>query len=208
MTSGRVDNEDIWRVLCINPEPWAIGPLSIGRKKSGVFPRIGPNQQLVTFQQAVREELAGITMVEYEMVELDFYFWRQLESYKVGNRTVVKKAADVTNLQKATEDALQGLAIANDRNVKRISSHLVAQGQDVEPRIIIRIKEYQGLDPQEIPDAVWAIFDLGAEVAEQPLSWGDPMSDPLEDIKNFMQQSRANKWLTETPQLPFTEKLF
>lgn len=196
MTSGRVDNEDIWRVLCINPEPWAIGPLSIGRKKSGVFPRIGPNQQLVTFQQAVREELAGITMVEYEMVELDFYFWRQLESYKVGNRTVVKKAADVTNLQKATEDALQGLAITNDRNVKRISSHLVAQGQDVEPKIIIRIKEYQGLDPQEIPDKVWAIFDMENLATQQSIPWSNPKADPIADINRM-------KSMMGVPQLPF-----
>lgn len=207
MTSEKVTSEEIWRVLCINPEPWAIGPLSLGRKKGGLFPLVGPNQQLVTFQRAIREELATIKLTEGE-VELDFYFWRKLESYKSGNRNVVKKAADVTNLQKATEDALQDLAITNDRHVRRISSHLVEQGEDVDPRIVLRIRKYQHFDPQQIPDFIWQIIDLDAEVADQPLSWGDPRSDPLGDIKNFMQQSGASKWLNEPVQLPFTEDVF
>lgn len=145
-----------WFVLHVNPQPWAIGPLSLGRKAGGFFPRIGPNLQLVAYQNAVREELKaqGTELITGE-VELKFYFYRAIESYtRASGRKSSANKSDTTNLQKATEDALQGILIENDRNVVAISSVILDQGVEVQPCIIIRVR-HAGDYEDEIPPEVW-----------------------------------------------------
>lgn len=135
--------------LPINPDPWAIGPLSIGKRGGKFFPNIGPNRQLVAFKEAVREELEsqGVPKLPDGWIELDMYFFRRLDGKK--------HQADTTNCQKACEDALQDLLIGNDRDVARVRSTMVEQSADTEPGIILRADVWTEFDPHEIPDEIW-----------------------------------------------------
>lgn len=132
-----------WFVLNINPEPWAVGPLGVARREGKLAPYMGRNQQLDAYKEAVRDEL--ITRYPtLEMLppgyELDFYFWRNRADYQGTTKQVRKNQADATNMQKATEDALQGLLIENDRDVLRVGSAIMAQGPDVRGAVAFRVR--------------------------------------------------------------------
>lgn len=132
-----------WFVLDVNPEPWAIGPLSVGRAKGGkMFPSVGRNTQLWHYQQAIKEALGNPEIwFENQKIELKFYFWRRRDEYQTPQaRTHRKHEADTTNLQKATEDALQGVLFKNDKDVSHVESWMVQQGPDVEGCVIIAIR--------------------------------------------------------------------
>jgi Holliday junction resolvase RusA-like endonuclease len=131
-----------WFVLDLNPEPWAIGPLSVGRAKGGkMFPSVGRNTQLWHYQQAIKEALGAPDIFFEGKIELRFYFWRRRDEYNTPQaRTHRKHEADLTNLQKATEDALQGILFKNDKDVSVIHSWMVQQGPDVEGCVIIAIR--------------------------------------------------------------------
>lgn len=132
-----------WFVLDVNPEPWAIGPMSVGRGPKGkLFPVVGRNTQLWHYQQAVKEALGHPDIwFENQKIELKFYFWRRRDEYETPQaRTHRKHEADVTNLQKATEDALQGVLFKNDKDVSHVESWMVQQGTDVEGCVIIAIR--------------------------------------------------------------------
>ena len=128
-------------MIPINPEPWTIGPVGITNRGGTKRPFVAPNPQLLNYQQAVKEHLLALaprpTIVDEEC-ELNFYFWRRLDSYvTASNRGHKRHVADATNLQKGLEDALQGVIITNDRLVVRINSEVIEQGPDVHPGIII-----------------------------------------------------------------------
>lgn len=147
-----------WFVLEVNPEPWAIGDLSVGRKNGKVFPMVGRNNQLYMFQQAIKEEIGDPGIFFDGPVELQFYFWRRRDEYKTPQaRTHRKHEADGTNLSKATEDALQGVFFKNDKDVNHCEWTIVEQGADVEPKIVIGIRR-----GRTIPDAA---LSLPTEVA-------------------------------------------
>jgi Holliday junction resolvase RusA-like endonuclease len=119
-------------LIQVNPQPWAIGPLGTGRRNGKVYPYVGPNQKLVAYQEAVREELEAHNEEIYEgPIKLDFFFWR--------NRTGHDNIADVTNLIKGTEDALQGVLIKNDRQTVSVSGLIVEQGPDIEGQVLITV---------------------------------------------------------------------
>lgn len=146
-----------YRIDGVNPEPWAVGPVGTGRKNGKVYAYIGPNAQLVAYQNAVREQLGDreISPLVGD-VELTFFFWRRLDTYLTPHgRKAHKEEADSTNLQKGLEDALQGILFANDRSVKRITSEVVKQDPDIEPRIVIGAKRYES-NTNAIPDTMWA----------------------------------------------------
>lgn len=145
-----------WFTLDVNPDPWAIGPLQLGRRNGKMFPMIGPNRQLAAYKEAVKEQLADVNPLESgQQYDLTFYFWRRLD----GSGRNLKHTADATNLQKATEDALQGVLFENDRDVLRITSVIVEQGPEVRPMVVIRARLFTGLDPSEIPNYVWEQID-------------------------------------------------
>lgn len=155
-----------WYVITdVNPEPWAIGPLGVTRRNNKAIPYVGPNQQLVVFKKAVAEALAEFnpTLIDGP-VALEFFFWRRMDQYKTAQaRTARKNEADATNLQKALEDALQGILITNDRNVHSISSTVVEQSLTTIPRIVIKVSTWNGFDPDTIPDFVWVHVDRQAD---------------------------------------------
>ena len=162
-----------WFVLPVNPEPWAIGSLGIGRRNGKMFPQIGPNLQLVSFKEAIRSELLNVAKLPPGEYELRLFFWRRLDDYETqSGRRHRKHIADATNLQKATEDALQDVLIDNDRNVRKISSEVVEQGASVTPRVVVYAKMWEEFDPSQIPDNVWEMFEK-TEQYELPVdnSW-------------------------------------
>jgi Holliday junction resolvase RusA-like endonuclease len=127
----------------INPEPWAIGPLGYRHVNGKIRPYVGPNAKLKSFQDEVKKDLefqlSKDDETPYESdCTLRFFFWRRLDSWETqGGRKANAHVADATNLQKALEDALQGVLISNDRNVRQITSEIVEQGPNVNPGIII-----------------------------------------------------------------------
>lgn len=139
-----------WFVLNINPEPWAIGPVGYARRGGKMSAYVGRNAQLDAYKEAVREEIGdGHDMIEGK-VELAMFFWRNRAEYTTPQaRQHRKHEADLTNMVKATEDALQGLLFKNDRDTNCIRAGVVEQGPDVVPRVVIGIRA-----GQEIPDLV------------------------------------------------------
>ena len=164
-----------WFVLEVNPEPWAIGPLSTGRANGKVFPKVGRNMQLHSYKEAIKEELGKPDVFFQSKVELQFFFWRRRDSYSTPQAKAHRKhEADLTNLQKATEDALQGVLFKNDKDVNLIRSVMVEQGADVNGRVVIGIR--RGSDTPnvmaEFPAEVGLLLDeLDAEEKDDN-SWG------------------------------------
>lgn len=118
---------DYW-IFGVNPEPWTPGTAYRRGRGAGV----AKNQKLVMYQEAVREEFPDQNPI-HKFIEpgerIWFVFWR----------TATGPVADATNLQKALEDALQGLLWRNDRTNLDIRSTIESQGKGVEPAILVRI---------------------------------------------------------------------
>lgn len=149
-----------WFHIEINPEPWAIGPLSTGRKNGRIFPMIGRNQQLHAFKEAVKAELADEDPLAEGEYRLEFYFWRQIARYTdTKGHKQSRNVADTTNLQKACEDALQGVLFSNDRDVKSVMSTIVEEGPEVKGQILIRAEMWHGFDPTHLPAIAWDLID-------------------------------------------------
>lgn len=127
--------------LPLNPEPWKVGPAYVVKNSGVPKAKIGPDPTLQTYQNAIKDEL---TMQGVELLPGDyslyFTFSRNLASYGTSSgKTSTRNAADATNMQKATEDALQGVLIHNDRDVVRVGSVIVDQGPLVSPFVVIEI---------------------------------------------------------------------
>jgi hypothetical protein len=156
----------IWYQFHVNPEPWAVGPVSVGRKAGKMIPIVGRNQQMEAYKEAIREEFAmrypgdKILPGQYS---LDFFFWRRLDAGVTAGRDRRQHQADGTNLMKATEDALQGLIIDNDRNVMRSAWTIVSQGPGVAPGALVRVQ--YGLNALE------ALAHLPWEMQEEILTY-------------------------------------
>ena len=159
-----------WYVIDVNPEPWEIGPVGVGRKSGKMWAYVGRNQALYAYQQAVKESVVDPVMVEGELY-IEFFFWRQVTREDRANY------ADTTNLQKATEDALQEVLYANDRRVVKVSSTLMAQGPEVEGRVVVGISnEIHAALP---PAAELAILE---HTASQPQTSTPEVYDEVEDV--------------------------
>ena len=152
-------DEVYWYWLPINPEPWAIGELGVGKRGKKAYPYMSPNKMLEAYQNAVREELDARDVQVLELGEYDvkFFFWRRLDEYELpSGRKSTRHVVDATNMQKGLEDALQKYLIDNDRNVRRISSEIVAQNRVVtRPGTAIRLTRYDGFDDRTVPDFIW-----------------------------------------------------
>lgn len=172
-----------WYVLHgINPEPWKVGPISIGRRGERLFPIVGADSQLVAFQSAVREAITNAAeMIDGEL-ELKFFFWRRRAQYSGAKKEVTKNEVDATNMQKATEDALQGLVMENDKLVRRVSSEIVEQDVDVTPLVVIYAEPWVAFDPSQIPTEIWERIDRAPTLIEEDDSnaWPPRPRPPVE----------------------------
>lgn len=170
-----------WFILEVNPEPWAIGPVGYARRGGKMTAYVGRNQQLDAFKEAVREEMKDIignddgTFISGK-VELRFYFWRNRAEYTTPQaRTHRKHEADATNMQKATEDALQGILFKNDKDTNDIRSVVVEQGPEVRGKIVVAVRP-----GAEVPDIMAELPDSVCELLDQmdgdPLGkWGEQL---------------------------------
>lgn len=133
-----------WYYLHINPEPWAVGPLDLGRKSGKLYATMGQNQQLAAYQEAVRDELRS---QDPEFIEgqafIQAWFWRNRAEYTTPNQRKHRKhEADGTNMLKAIEDACQGVLFNNDRDNQAGAWWIVEQGAEVEGKILLRVGTY------------------------------------------------------------------
>jgi Holliday junction resolvase RusA-like endonuclease len=160
------NNPKWYAIEGINPEPWEASQAAIARNNGKPFIQFYKPKQLVAYQEAIKEGFPSQNpdAVMYPPdAELDvrFYFWRELAPIEVlvgkKRRTNV---ADGTNLQKALEDALQGLLFKNDRHNKRVWSEVVQQGQEITPFILIRIDWYV---PHILPIIMRGQLEVGSE---------------------------------------------
>lgn len=167
-------------VARVNPEPWAVGPLGVGRKRSGVYSYMGRNQQLDAYKEAVKEDLlAQEPKMITGKVNLWFWFWRNRAEWTTDkDRVAHRNEADATNMQKATEDALQGVLIENDRNVVIVTSHVVAQGPEVEGKIVIGIERLQGFSEDYVPQNVKNALMVDALRRKVPVNDNVHFEDP------------------------------
>ena len=139
-------NDFQWFVLPVNPEPWAIGDLSVGRRGKAVFPQVGRNHQLHNYKEAIKEAIKETYEPVFlePSIELAFFFYRRRDAYRTpqarGHR---KHEADLTNLQKATEDALQGILFKNDKDVVHVDSWMGDQSETEEPCTVIAARSIE-----------------------------------------------------------------
>lgn len=177
---------DRYFVLALNPEPWAVGSLGVNRRGAKSFPYIGPNQKLQAYQEAVREALAGKAVLTEGEVEVRLMVWRRIENLKVySGRDRKAKTSDATNIQKATEDAIQNLLIENDRQVRRISIEVVEQSETTNPCIVINVRPYQEGEVA-LPSSVWDEIDIVMSRApDSPEALGEFNPLPVERIEDI-----------------------
>lgn len=130
-----VTSEKTWYLIeGINPEPWRASEGSLGRKNGKVFIQFHKPGTVRDYQEALKEtflaEYPDASITE-SVISLELIFWRQMTN-----------VADATNLQKSTEDALQGVLFKNDQQVKFVSSYIAEQLPDTDPAILIGISGF------------------------------------------------------------------
>ena len=161
-----------WYVLDLNPIPWRVGPVSTGRKGDKIFGRVGPDAELQVYQNAVRETLEPEAVLTQGEIQLTMYFWRDMDSYTTHQaRTHRTHQADLTNMQKALEDAIQGVLIENDKNVQCCTSIIMEQAHDIAPCVVICVEEWGTYTPlaYTIPDEIWTKIDAVRNPGTQPV---------------------------------------
>lgn len=155
--------EKTYWVTGINPEPWAIGTPFRRGKGFG----ISPNGKLKAYQEALADEFA-LQNAHGEALTGDlkvrFLFWRS---------TAHAQPCDATNLQKATEDALQGVLYANDRSNRDVRGVIMEQTPTTSPHILIIVQPF---DPDEFGGIVVP------ETHEVPKWAGSDWVEPEEEL--------------------------
>lgn len=171
-----------WFLLDLNPEPWTAPEVGIGRKAGKIFPQFYKNEQLRAYQAGVKETLVQEypeIILRTGLIGLEFYLWRQLPVYSTDkNRLARKHVADATNMQKALEDALQGVLFDNDRNVKSIKTVILEQDYNTQPQILIAVFDYS--DQKDYPN----IFRNLQMQAKQKRTL-QPVPEPVHDDDLF-----------------------
>lgn len=136
-------------IFGVNPEPWTAPSVAVGRRGGKPFPQVFKKAALTAYQEAVKEALAEadrpIMPIDGPIV-LRFYLWRQLPAYKTERERMARKhQADATNMQKALEDACQGILFLNDRDVVHVETWIMEQKHDTEPLIVIDVDSFEGM---------------------------------------------------------------
>lgn len=158
-----------YSVAGINPEPWEAAQGAIGRRGGKAYIQFFKTTQLRNYQEAVAEEFKTQNqhwelwhLVETPL-EVQFYFWRELSIGEGQKKQVRAHVADATNLQKALEDALQGILYKNDRQIRSVSSTIVSQNADTTPFILVGIREHPASELVS-PTILRSSLDTGEQV--------------------------------------------
>lgn len=176
-------SKSFWYVIPgINPTPWTSPTVSVGRKNGKPYPQVYSSAELKNYKTAiadeVRERYPDAEVIEDE-IALRLFFWRRVELLDRGGGKARRRGnvADATNMQKATEDALQGVLFKNDRQVVHAESWVMAQHDAVEPLVVVEVVWHP--ERPELPEHVSAV------VADHPtLAGTDPNEHdvPVEDF--------------------------
>lgn len=140
-------------ILPINPEPWVVPPMSPGRVGRRLIVKAGRDTATWNYKEAIKEELIerGAVMLPAPY-RIHFLFYRQQATYELASgRKNTKNEADATNMQKLTEDALQGVLIDDDKDSRHITSQIVEQGKFAPGMVGIFVTGDWKVDQVEIP---------------------------------------------------------
>lgn len=136
-----LNQRKVFWITGVNPQPWQAPRFTKG------FKGVTKHETLKGYQNAVKEELAAVwpygpfDTTQETPVALSFAFWRQIENVQdTSGRWHRGQVADATNLQKALEDALQGILLTNDRYVADVRSRIIEQSPFTVPKIGIAIR--------------------------------------------------------------------
>lgn len=130
----------------VNPEPWKAPMKGRGHAFS--------DKGSIAYKGAIRDHLERVGATQLEPpYRVHFLFWRKRFQYldKRGAKRT-RNAADATNMQKLTEDALQGILIDDDVRNRYVTSQTVAQGLDVEPMVIVMVAHIDDPGRIRIPE--------------------------------------------------------
>jgi Holliday junction resolvase RusA-like endonuclease len=153
---------DYWFVIPgINPVPWTSPTVAVGKKNGKAYPQVYSSAELKGYKEAIKEHFQE-KYPDFEPIEdevaLRFFLYRRLDSLERGTKRKSRgSVADATNMQKATEDALQGLLFVNDIQVVHAETWVMAQHADVEPCIVVNLIWHP--ERPELPDNVQAVVD-------------------------------------------------
>jgi Holliday junction resolvase RusA-like endonuclease len=145
----------------LNPVPWSSPSVSIGHKNGKPFPMVYAATEMKNYKQALKDEIERMypdaPLIEDE-IALRFFFWRRLD---LGDKKKGRKSrghvADATNLQKSTEDALQGVLFKNDIQVIHTESWLMEQTDETKPLLVVNLVWHPSRPA--LPDEVQARID-------------------------------------------------
>ncbi len=155
----------------LNPVPWTAPTPNHNQR------RVFKAAELTAYQEAVREQIEMKLLPPFYgegELDLHFWFWRRLDlGIVVEGSNRRGHQSDATNLQKALEDALQGVVFPNDRETRHVDSTIVAQGRDVRPGIIIGI-DYYVEAPPKIPPGVLHDFFIQPRLGDANVHDDDP----------------------------------
>jgi hypothetical protein len=142
----------------INPIPWQTPDFSIGRAKGGkLYGNAASPPAMKAFQAAIREELNTLAVEPFPKrtpLYVFFYYWRSLDRYNTPTgRSQTGSRADVTNLNKNLEDALQQVPkkpdqrfmYFNDVDNRSVMGLMVEQAVGIDPLIFIAITDNEAL---------------------------------------------------------------
>lgn len=132
----------VYVITGINPEPWVSPEGALGRKNGKVFVQFYKSSGLSSYQQAIAEEIKlqnGHLPAEPldEEVQITFWLWRELD--QSDEKDSQRNVADATNMQKALEDALQGIIYKNDKRNADIHTIIEEQSKTTYPNIQIEV---------------------------------------------------------------------
>ncbi len=136
----------------LNPEPWTAPTASVQRIAGGKsYAKLVSGERLKNYQEGIRQNVrqACPDLEPFpDDIPLQFMLlvWRQLDSYISGRgRTQKRHVADATNIQKATEDALQKILYKNDSQIKWASTCIIEQTETTSPAMLIIVEPFNGL---------------------------------------------------------------
>ena len=143
METPRYDNV-VAIALPLNPEPWAMGKIQVITAGKRPFPKVAPDKTMKTYEDGLKAELEvlGYSPLPGPLYSIRFSFSRQLAQYTTASgKTSTRNHADVTNMQKSTEDAIQGVLLRNDRDVVRVESRLISEQRvTAYPYVVVEVR--------------------------------------------------------------------
>lgn len=154
-----------WFVIPENPVPWTASATT----KTSTF----KGGRLEAYQNAIKEELASAECPIQPPYYVKFYFFRRFESGLQGSgRRTRGNQADATNMQKATEDALQGILFDNDREVREITSEIVEMGDNSMRGVVVEIAHWNQGGTHTARNLLTEVYleEGAAQPVERPVS--------------------------------------